>query len=301
MSLIMKKYILNILLIPFFITGCFEEEIIPDASGNFEAVEVTVSAENSGKILHFNINEGDFVNEGKLIGIIDTTQQHLQLKQILASIVAMKKKEILIESQTNIYLQQYQSTEKEYIRFNNLLKSNAVTEKQVDDIKAQLDLIKKQIESTETQKIILNSEIKTQDIQTELIKEQLNKSYIKSPINGNILLKIVEEDEFVTIGAPLFKIANTDNLILRAYISGNQLSSIKIGDIVEIKIDSFENEFESYSGKITWISSESEFTPKAIQTKEERVKLVYAIKIEVKNDGKIKIGMPGDVYFKAQN
>lgn len=297
----MKKYLLNILIVISLLPGCFEEENPPDAYGNFEAVEVTVSAENTGKLLIFNINEGDFVKEGDIIGVIDTTGQYLQLKQILSSIEAMKKKEFLIESQVNIYKQQFESIEKEYIRFNNLLKSNAVTEKQVDDIKAQLDLIKKQIESTQTQKVILNSEIKTQEVQIDQIKEQLNKSYITSPISGKVLLKIVEEKEFVTVGSPLFKIANTDILILRAYISGRQLSTIKVGDKVEIRIDSFENEYENFLGKVTWIASESEFTPKAIQTKEERVNLVYAIKIEVKNDGKIKIGMPGEVYFKAQN
>lgn len=296
----MIKYLLNILLFTFFLSGCFEEEIIPDASGNFEAIEITVSAENSGKLMYFDINEGDFIKEGKLVGIIDTTQLHLQLKQIVSSIDAMKKKDILIESQTNIYLQQYESTEKEFIRFNNLLKSNAVTEKQVDDIKAQLNLIKKQIESTQTQKVILYSEIKTQEVQIEQIKELLKKSYLKSPITGIILLKIVEEKEFVTSGSPLFKIADMDNLILRAYISGKQLNSIKLGDEVNIQTDSYNNEFENYKGKIVWISSEAEFTPKAIQTKEERVNLVYAVKIQVVNDGKLKIGMPADVYFNKE-
>lgn len=294
------------LVIPFLIftfisNGCFEEVKKPDASGNFEAIEITVSSEVMGKLLKFDIMEGDKINEGELIGIVDTTTTYLQLKQLYSSIEAMRKKDELIKSQVNVYAQQYESIEKEYNRFNKLLVSNAVTEKQVDDIKAQLDLIKKQIESTQVQKTILSAEIKTLEIQAEQIKNQISKSYVYSPINGNILLKISEEKEFITTGSPLLKIANLDNLILRAYISGNQLNTIKIGDEVNVKIDSKENGYYSYKGKVSWIASEAEFTPKVIQTKEERVNLVYAIKIIVENDGKIKIGMPGEVYFNGTN
>lgn len=287
-----------ILLILITLIGCNSDNNKPDASGNFEAIEITVSSLASGRIEKLSIMDGDKLVIGQVVGHIDTVLLAIQLKQILSSIDAMKTKFVSIQSQADVYLQQKESIEKEYVRFKKLYEKGAATEKQVDDIKAQLDLAEKQAASTLTQKSVLEGEIKTQLVQAENLKEQIRRAYIISPISGTVLLKIAEEKEFVTIGMPLFKIANLDKILLRAYVSGDQLQAIKLNDDVEVRIDTPGKNYKSLKGKIIWISSEAEFTPKSIQTKDERINLVYAFKVEVTNNGEIKIGMPGEVYFK---
>ncbi|MBX2942512.1 MAG: HlyD family efflux transporter periplasmic adaptor subunit [Cyclobacteriaceae bacterium] len=272
-----------------------------DATGNFEADEVVVSSEAAGKILQLNIEEGQTLKQGEQIGYIDTLQLYLKKKQLQYSIKAVLAKQPDVATQLATIQEQIETAKKEKTRFENLLKDDAATQKQVDDLNAQLALLQKQYHalqsslSTTTQS--LKSEVVPLSIQIEQINDQIEKSIITNPVKGTVLVKYAEEKEVTGPGKALYKIADISSITLRAYISGDQLSALKLGQKVTVMVDDLKTTSKKYEGEITWIASKAEFTPKTIQTKEERANLVYALKVKVKNDGFLKIGMYGELIF----
>jgi HlyD family secretion protein len=286
------------LLIGFIvITACSGRKQKSDAYGTFESTEITVSSEANGRILKFDISEGDVIEAGSLLGYIDTTDLVLKKEQIIAQRKAISNKSANVFSQIEVQKQQKKNLLTEKSRIENLLKNNAATTKQLDDINGSLDLIDKQIFSIQTQNSSVFNETESLTKQIEQIEQSIKKCYIVNPLNGTVLTKFAEPNEVTTFGKALYKIADLSYMMLRVYVSESQLSSIKIGQKVEVLIDKNAKELTKLEGVITWVSQNAEFTPKIIQTREERVNLVYAIKIKVKNDGSLKIGMPGEVNF----
>lgn len=272
-----------------------------DASGTFEATEVIVSAEANGKIEQLNIEEGSLVKASQRLGYIDTVQLYLQKEQLLRNIRSVESNRPDINKQIAATRQQIATAQIEQRRIESLLKSNAANEKQLDDINGQIAVLEKQLKAQESTLQNNSNSITEQssaiEIQVAQIEDQLKKCAIISPINGTILAKYAEAGELASIGKPLFKVADIENMYLRAYITSVQLSQIKIGQKVTVISDYGDGKRKEYPGTVTWISSQSEFTPKTILTKDERANLVYAVKISVKNDGYIKIGMYGEVRF----
>lgn len=297
------KLIYNIAAAAFVTTliSCNLNSKKSDAFGNFEAIEILVSSEANGKILQFEIEEGDNLSSNKQIGIIDTTQLHLQKIQLLESIKAIKAKFPNISSQINVLKERAAKAEFERKRLLKLVEAEAATTKELDNINLDISIIEREIKATKSslriQKRGLSAEIPPIISQIKIIDDLISKSIITSPINGTVLTKFSHSGELATQGKYLFKVANIDALICRAYISEPQLSEVKLGQTVTVLIDSPNGEYKKYSGVITWISSKAEFTPKIIQTKEERTNLVYAIKIKVENNGFLKIGMPAEIKF----
>jgi HlyD family secretion protein len=291
------KNLTLIALIAFAAISCNSKSDKADAYGNFEAEETVISAEVNGKLLEFNLDEGNELKAGDKIGQIDTVQLYYQKRQLQSKKAAIEANFSSIVSQVAVIDEQITSLEKEKARVEKLLESKAATQKQLDDINGQLNVLNKQKNSVKSQNSALFAEIDAVNQNIAQLDDMLRRAQIVNPVNGIVLEKYTEQFELVNPGKPLYKIADLSEIILRAYVSGAQLDDIKIGQIVKVEIDKDESENYSYEGKISWIASESEFTPKVIQTKEERVNLVYAIKIRVVNDGKIKIGMPGEVRF----
>lgn len=285
----------------FFLAGCQDENGRSDAFGNFEATEVMISSESNGKLIRFSAGEGQVLEAGQKIGLVDTLPLHLKKKQLEARIRALSSKTVDIPTQINVLLERKSNVLREKKRIENLYGEGAATEQQLDDINGQLDVIESEIianrERLRTTNQGLLSEILPLQYQIEEINDQIRKGILENPVTGTVLTKYAEENEVVNFGKPLYLIADLDQVFLRAYISGTQLDDIRIGQQVTVLIDENRDAYESYEGEISWISDKAEFTPKIVQTKEERVNLVYAIKVRVKNDGHIKIGMPGEVVF----
>ena len=292
----MKK--LQIIAMVFLaLAGCKNNEKQSDAYGNFEAVETIVSSEMAGKLLSMNVKEGDLLEAGKLIALIDTTELNLKKLQTQAQLVASETKKQNVSAQINVYKEQKKNVSITQQRITKMFADKAATQQQVDDINGQMNVLDKQISATNTQYQLIGSEMEVIKRQLDLLNEQLAKCSIISPVKGTVLETYLENGELATPGKPVLKMADLNNLELKVYVSGAQLSKVKLGSDVKVLIDADAKEMQSLSGKIIWISSESEFTPKIIQTKEERVKLMYAVKILVANDGRMKIGMPGEVVF----
>ena len=282
-------------------SACNNNKISYDASGAFEAEEIFVSSEASGIIKQLNIEEGQTLEINQTVGYIDSVQIYLKKKQLEAQIQALLGKKPNISVQLSALQEQLKTAEKERIRIANLVKGDAATPKQLDDINAQIEVLKKQIEAQKSSLNILSTGI-SQDVvplqvQIEQLNDQLHKCRIVNPVKGMVLTKYAEANEVTITGKPLYKIANIDTLNLRAYITGTQLPQVKIGQQVNVRIDSGKDDYKTYQGTIIWISDKAEFSPKTIQTKDERANLVYAIKVSVKNDGYLKIGMYGEVLF----
>lgn len=268
-----------------------------DGYGNFEATEVTISAETNGKLEYLNLEEGDLLQANRLVGLVDTTQFYLNKQQLLSSknTVLSKSKNIL--SQIDVLKSQLQTAHLEKNRIQNMFSENAATKRQVDEINGKVDVILEQIKSVRTQNQPILNEVQTIEIQIKNVNDQIEKSKIINPIKATVLAKYAEPNEITSFGKPLYKIANLEVMKLRVYIGVTQLAQVKLNQKVTVKIDNGDA-MKSYLGKISWISSVAEFTPKIVQTKEERVNLVYAIDIEVKNDGALKIGMPAEMWIK---
>lgn len=298
----MKKLLFIFIIVS--LAACSENKKQGDAYGNFEAEEIIISSEANGKIYDLKIMEGDQINAGDTICIVDTTQLYLKKMQLLASAEAIRSKTKDVQVQINVLLEQKNNISREKDRIERLFKDSAATQRQFDDIQGQLALVEKNISATQSTLSSTNqgilAELKPLELQIEQINDNIKKSIILAPSNGTVLSKFVENGELVAFGKAICKIADIENIYLRAYISGSQLSRIKLADQVKVFIDKDFEEQEEYKGELTWISSKAEFTPKIIQTKEERVNLVYAVKILVKNDGKIKIGMPGEMRFNYE-
>ena len=314
-SIRVLKYATTFLLLTAFLTACEDKINEYDASGTFEAVETIVSSEANGVIKSFNIQEGQTLDSGLLIGYIDSTQLHLKKRQIEAQIVAMGRKLPNIAVQTAQFEQQVAVAQsrldyllKEKTRIENLIKADAATPKQLDDINAQISEIQHQIQvihkqsaaqssALHTQRSGISAEVAPLNIQIEQINDQLEKSKIINPVSGTVLTKYAQADEMATIGKPLYSIADLSTIILRAYITGDQFSLVKLGQKVKVLVDDTPGQMKELEGIVDWISDKAEFTPKTIQTKDERANLVYAAKIRVRNDGSLKIGMYGEVIF----
>ena len=290
------KLLFGLSFVAVSLLSCNNNNDKADGYGNFEATEITVSAENNGKLIKFNVNEGDFLEKGAFLGYIDTLQLDLQREHLLVSkaVVTSKSKGVL--SQISILNAQLKTAEINKNRIENLIKDNAGTQKQLDEITGEIDVIKQRVRSVEIQNAPVVNELKSIDVQLKQVDDQIQKSKIFNPVNGTVLVKYAEPNEITSFGKPLYKIADLSIMQLRVYISEIQLANIKIGEEVTVKIDENES-IKSYNGVIAWIASEAEFTPKIIQTKEERVALVYAVKVDVKNDGSLKIGMPAEMWI----
>ena len=281
------------------LAGCGEKDKDYDATGTFEATEVTVSAEQTGKLMMFDITEGDKIEGGSQVGLIDTVQLYLKARQMGATKLVYSAQKPETQKQIAATRQQIAKARQEVNRYTLLVKEDAANRKLLDDAKSQLLVLERQLEaqtsSLNTSTKSLNAQMGTVDVEKLQIADQLQKCHILSPISGTVLDKYAEPGEFATIGKPLFKIADTDNMYLRAYITSDQLRSVKIGQQVKVFSDYGGGNRKEYRGTVTWISDKSEFTPKTILTDDERADLVYAIKIAVKNDSYIKIGMYGEV------
>lgn len=279
------------------LVACNKNNDKADGYGNFEATEVTISAEASGKIEYLNLEEGAIVAPNTQVGLIDTIQLYLSKQQLIASKNTIASKSGNVLSQTAVLNEQLKTTLIEQKRIQNMFAENAATKRQVDEINGKVNVLNEQIKSIKTQEAPISNEQKSIDVQIEKINDQIQKCKITSPFQGTVLAKYSEANEITNFGKPLYKLADLTTMTLRVYISEKQLNQIKVGQKVTVKIDTQED-MKSYPGTISWISSSAEFTPKIIQTKEERANLVYAVKVNVKNDGSLKIGMPAEMWIK---
>ena len=286
-----------ILLTAIILISCNKNSEKADAYGNFEATEITVSSESNGKIEFLNVEEGEQLKKGSLVGLIDTLQLHYNREQLKASIETVQSKSASVLSQINVLNEQLKTAKIEQTRIQNMYAENAATKRQIDEIDGKVKVIEKQISSVQTQNAPILNEIKSIKVQIEKLDDQIKKSKISNPVDGTVLTKYAEPSEITAFGKPLYKIANLNEMELRVYVTETQLAQIKIGQKVTVAIDA-DNDTKKYESNITWISAQAEFTPKVIQTKEERANLVYAVKVAVKNDGSLKIGMPAEVWLK---
>lgn len=291
------KYSLGLSILITSLVSCSDSNGKADGYGNFEATEITISAETNGKLMQFDVKEGNTLKKGRFVGYIDTIPLALKREQLQVSKAVIRSKSKGVLSQIDVLNAKLETAMLNKTRAENLLNDNAGTQKQLDDINGDIEVLKQQILSIEIQNAPVVNEIKNVDVQIKQLDDQIEKSKIINPIDGTVLETYAEENEITAFGKPLYKIADLSSMDLRVYISETQLPEIKIGQEVTVKIDSKEG-MKSYSGTISWIASEAEFTPKIIQTKEERVALVYAVKINVKNDGRLKIGMPAEMWLK---
>ena len=270
-----------------------------DASGTFEATEITVSAESTGRILRFDVEEGMPVKAGAEVGVIDSLQLHLQREQLKAQQAALLKSRPDVQKQASSLREQIAKQKTELQRVNNMLRDGAATQKQADDINAQIRILESQLSATLStlgnSTATINENAAALDAQIAILDDRIAKCRIASSVSGTVLVKYTEAGETAAAGKPLFKVADLDNIYLRAYFTSDQLSRLKLGNKVKVTADFGGGERFDYEGRIAWIASESEFTPKTIQTKDSRANLVYAVKIAVKNDGRLKIGLYGEV------
>jgi len=282
------------------VLSCSNDNGKADGYGNFEATEITISAENNGKLMQFNVKEGELLKKGAFLGYIDTIPLALKHEQLVVSraVVASKSKGVL--SQIAVLDAQLKTAQTNKVRVENLIADKAGTQKQLDDINGEINVINQQIRSIEIQNAPVVNELKSIDVQLRQIDDQISKSKIINPVKGTVLTKYAEANEITSFSKPLYKIADLSTMKLRAYFSEPQLAGLKIGQEVTVKIDDADA-MQSHKGTISWIASEAEFTPKIIQTKEERVALVYAVKVDVVNDGSLKIGMPAEVWMNTDN
>lgn len=294
------KYIFSLVMI-LSIISCGSNEDGSDAYGNFEATEIMVSSEMPGKIISYSVEEGQTLKKGEIVALIDTVLLDKQKDLIRASIQAVKSKRQNSKPDIDVIVEQKSHLLSERKRLVKLFEGNAATQKQIDDLDAQIRVLDKKIIAVKNKTKDVNFSISSQtaplDAQMEQVKEQILKSKVVNPIDGQVLSVYKRQGEVTAPGLPLYKIADLSTINLKAYVSGLQLPKIKLNQEVTVLIDESKDTNKSLKGNIIWISDKAEFTPKTIQTKEERVIQVYAIKVKVVNDGSIKIGMPGEIVF----
>ncbi|MEO6131593.1 MAG: HlyD family efflux transporter periplasmic adaptor subunit [Saprospiraceae bacterium] len=297
----MKNILVIALTFFIFLNGCKKAKNDFDASGSFEAEEIIISSEGTGTIKQFDLEEGQKLIAGQYIGYIDSTQLYLKKKQIQAQIRALLGKKPDISSQVGALQEELKATQREQRRFSDLVKAGAATQKQLDDINSQVSVLQKQIAAQQSSLGILSSGYSKESlplqVQIEQINDQLTKSRLINPVDGTVMAKYAETNEMTTQGKPLYQIADLSTVIFRAYITGDQLSQITLNQKVSVLTDDGPDQYKETEGIITWISDKAEFTPKTIQTKDERANMVYAIKVKVPNDGHLKIGMYGELKF----
>jgi HlyD family secretion protein len=293
----MKKGLLAFLPLYLLLNACSSDKDKPDAYGTFEATEVTVSSQTNGKILYLKVEEGEVLDSNVLVGVIDTLDMDLRKSQTREQQLATSSRRDDLAAQIAVLEQNKANVGVDQARVERMMKDGAATQKQMDDIRASLSLIDKQIASVKSQYTSLEAQVSTYNKQIDQINKSISDAHIFNPIRGTVLTKYAEPNEVTTFGKPIYKIADLTSLDLRVYVSGAQLPYIRIGQKVEVRYDKDEKTNSTAEGVVTWISETAEFTPKTIQTKEERVNLVYAAKVRVKNDGTLKIGMPGEIKF----
>ncbi len=305
----MKPYIMKypIYLLVFFVTllfGCGNDESATDATGVFESTEIIVSSESIGKILALDVSEGDKVSKGQVIGLIDSTQLHFSRLQLEASKVTVASGKPDIEAQIEATEREIEKQEREKERIERLLEGDVATQKQLDDIESAILVLKARLRSQKSSLSNSANSVDAQgmalDVQIAQLDDQIDKCRIKAPIDGTVLVKYAEPGEVTAMGKALFKVADMEHMNLKAYVTADQLVQLKVGQQVEVLAEFGESELRPYEGSITWISSKSEFTPKTIQTQDERANLVYAVKIAVPNDGYLKIGMYGGFKLPSE-
>ena len=283
------------------LASCGDKEQKNDATGVFEATETTIAAEQSGTLMAFDVCEGDEIAAGKEVGLIDTTQIWLKIKQMGATKQVYQSQKPDMEVQIAVTRQQLDKAKQEQQRYKELVSDGAAPSKMLDDATSQVELLEKhlkaQISTLNTQLSTLNSQLSTTDVQVSQLMDQLRKCHVIAPVKGTVLEKYVEKGEFVAIGKPLFKMADTKSMFIRAYVTSAQLKNIRVGQKAKVFADYGNGQKKEYEGVVSWISSRAEFTPKTILTDDERADQVYALKVAVKNDGYIKIGMYGEVQF----
>jgi len=281
--------------------GCQQQDT-SDAYGQFEATETTISTEVSGKLIQFSVDEGDFLEESRRVGIVDTVMTDLKRKELRDQIAAIRSRIESIDAQIEVQREELELANVNLKRIKRMYEDSAATDQQLDEAQSKVDIIKKRIDALQTDKKQVMSEIRATRSRIPQLNEQIKDAIIVNPVKGTVLTSFAEQYEMVQASQPLYRIANLDTLTLRVYVSGAQLPNVKIGQQVIVLIDKNKTENQSMQGKITWIASEAEFTPQMIQTKEERVSQVYAVEVDVPNpDGKLKIGMPGEVQFPNIN
>ena len=283
------------------LTACGNSEKEYDATGTFEATEITISAEQNGALLTFNVNEGDILDQGNEVGLIDTTQIWLKIQQTTAMKEVYQSQKPDREKQIAALSQQLQKARQEQLRYQELVADGAAPSKMLDDATNQVKVFERQYEaqvsSLNTSTNSLGKQMEATDVQVSQLQDQLRKCHITTPITGTVLEKYVERGEFVAPGKPLFKMADIEQMFIRAYVTSAQLKDIKVGQQAKVFADYGDGQKKEYEGTVSWISSRSEFTPKTILTDDERADLVYALKVAIKNDGYVKIGMYGEVKF----
>lgn len=284
------------------LTACDNKTKEYDATGTFEATETTVFAEQSGALLIFGVSEGDKLVQGQEIGLVDTTQIWLKMKQLGAAKQVYQSQKPDMQKQIAATRQQLAKAQQEQRRYKELVADGAAPSKMLEDATSQVQVLQRQLDaqvsSLNTQLSTLNSQMAATDVQVSQLRDQLRRCHVVSPIGGTVLEKYVEQGEFVTTGKPLLKLADTEHMFIRAYVTSAQLQSVKVGQKVRVFADYGDGQKKEYEGTVSWISSRSEFTPKTILTDNERADLVYAVKIAIKNDGYAKIGMYGEVKFE---
>ena len=281
----------------FLISSCNRNEQKSDAYGNFEATEIIVSSQATGELIQFNLEEGDALEPEITVGLIDTTDLVLNKKLLIQQKQTIRAQLKSINSEIEVQKQQLKNNLINQKRVQNMYDQGAATQKQLDDINGMVDVIQKQISAIRSKKDAIINQMKGIDVQVEQIDERINKCIIRNPQRGTVLVKYGQQGELAIIGKQLYKLADLENMKLKAYISGDQLAHITIGQKVEVIYDDNKKENKIITGVVEWISSTAEFTPKTIQTKEERVNVVYAVKVRIANNGEIKIGMPGEFNF----
>lgn len=289
--------IIFLLSVVFLLISCSRENNKSDAYGNFEATEIIVSAQVPGELISFTLNEGDLLEKGAVVGLIDTTDLWLNKKLLYQQKKTVGAQLENIRSEIEVQQQQLDNNLVNQKRIQNLYKEGAATQKQLDDINGLININKKQIAAIRSRKEAIINQMKSIDVQTEQIDRKIEKCIITNPEKGTVLVKYSEAGELAGVGKPLYKLADLENMKLKAYISGDQLAHVAIGQQVEVMYDDNKKENKKTTGVVEWISPTAEFTPKTIQTKKERVNLVYAVKVRIKNNGEVKIGMPGEFNF----
>ena len=284
--------------------ACGGSEKDYDATGTFEATETTVFAEQSGALLSFDVNEGDMIEAARQVGLIDTTQTWLKIQQLGATKEVYQSQKPDMERQIAATRQQLAKARQDEQRYRELVADGAVPSKMFDDASNQVKVLQRQLDaqisSLSTNTRTSDKQTAAADVQIDQLRDMLRKCHVVTPTKGTVLEKYVERGEFVGVGKPLFKIADTQDMYMRAYVTSAQLQDIKLGQKVKVFADYGDNQRKEYTGTVSWISSRSEFTPKTILTDDERADLVYAVKIAIKNDGYVKIGMYGEVKFSEE-
>lgn|SRR5699024_1455726 len=281
--------------------GCQGQEK-SDAYGQFEATETTISAEVSGKLLNFGVEEGDLLEKDQQVGLVDTTKLSLQERELEAQLESIRSQIANINADVEVQKQELELARTNFNRVQAMHEDGAATDQKLDDSRSRVETLKKKIDALKTQKQSIRAEISATQARIAQVQERLQDACIVNPVIGTVLTSYAEPFELVQQGQPLYQIANLDTLELRVYISGAQLPAIKLGQNVQVLVDSTAEANQQLSGKVSWIATEAEFTPKMVQTKEERVTQVYAVKVRVPNPNDVlKIGMPGEVNFRVEN